>query len=367
MKVAMIFPTRDSEKAISGYSVNLVEALNKNKVDTDEITYTAGSPRTLFRSLSRLKKYDLVHIQHEYNLLGGYGLPFFFVYFYFLLFKKYKVITTMHTALPLKAEFKGSFIKTFLRKLLYFFQNRTINKASDLIFVHANFFVPVLVRDYNVPQKKIIVLPQGIMGGVKITPKNKAKKELNLSGHVYLIIANLHWDKGADIIIKQADKIGKTVLVVSSPIPVNDRKQGRLLEYIDSLQNYVKENNLSEYVRFDIKSINDQMPKWWKYFSAADFVLQAYRGGIGSGIFTHAMAAKKPVISSNIPFFKEISEKYGCIKTARTLQDYPELIHNLTKPINHRKMVRECERYLKENSWLSVTKKYKKIYSSLIK
>ncbi len=366
MRVAMISPSRESEKAISGYSVNLVKALNKNKVETDFVTYQAGSPKTFFKLFSKLKKYDIVHIQHEYNLLGWYGIPFFFVYFYFLLFKRYKVITTMHTALPLKAKFRGGFVKTFLRKILYFFQNRIINKASDLIFVHANFFVPVLVRDYNVPKNKIIVLPQGIIKGIKITPKNKAKKELGLSGHVYLIIANLHWDKGADIIIKQADKIGKTILVVSSPIPVNDRKQRRLLEYINSLQNYVKEHDLSKYVRFDIKPINDQMPKWWKYFSAADFVLQAYRGGIGSGILTHAIAAKKPIISSNIPFFREIEKKYGCIKTAKTPEDYPELIHDSIKPANYKKMVKECERYLKENSWSAVTKKYKKIYQSLM-
>jgi len=307
MKVAMISPSRESEKAISGYSEELVKALNKNKVDTDFVTYEAGSPKSFFKLSSEFKKYDLIHIQHEYNLLGWYGIPYFFVYFYFLLFKQYKVITTMHTALSLKEKFKGNPLKSILRKILYVFQNRIISKGSDLIFVHSNFFVPVLVNDYNVPKKQIVVLPQGIIDNVKLTPKNKAKKELGLKGYVYLIIANLHWDKGADIIIKQADKIGKITLVVSSPKPVNDRKQKRLLNYINSMQKHVKENNNSKYVRFDIAPINDKMPKWWKYFSAADIVLQAYRGGIGSGIFTHAMAAKKPVISSNIPFFREIS------------------------------------------------------------
>jgi len=285
MKAAMIFPNRESEKPISGYSVNLVKALRKNKIDTDELTYTAGSPKTFFKLLPKLKKYDVVHIQHEYNLLGNLGLPFFWVYFYLLFLKKTKVITTMHTALPLNEKFKGNFIKTFLRKTLYVFQNRIINSASDKIFVHSNFFVPVLVNDYNVPKNKLVVLPQGIIEGVKLTPKAKAKKELKISGNVYLIIANLHWDKGADIIIKQADKIGKTILVVSSPIPVSDRRQKRLSDYINSLKKHVEDNNLADYVRFDIAPLTDEMPKWWTYFSAADVVLQSYRGGIGSGIF----------------------------------------------------------------------------------
>ncbi len=358
----MVSPDRQSEKAISGYSEHLVKALKKNKVDVDFVTYKAGSLKSCMKLFKKFKEYDIVHIQHEYNLLGGYGIPFFILYLYLYLQKELKVITTMHTALPLNEPMKGGKIKNFCRKVLYFTQNRFINHTSDLIFVHANFFVPVLVNEYHFPREKIVILPQGIVEGIKITPKEKAKKELSLKGPVYLIIGNLHYDNGADIILRNADKIGKTILVVSSPKSVNDRNQARLAEYLNELQEIVKKNKFEKYVRFDIAKISDKSPKWWKYFSASDFVLQAYRGGIGSGIVTHSIAAKTPIISSDIQFFKEIEKKYGCMKTVMREKDYASTIKECLKPKNYNKMVRGCEKYLKDNSWNAVTKRYKKIY-----
>ncbi|MBI3623780.1 glycosyltransferase [Candidatus Pacearchaeota archaeon] len=365
MKVAMVFPTRESEKAISGYSASLVDNLVENKVDIEKVTYTAGSPKSFFSLFPKLKEFDIVHIQHEYNLCGYYGIPLFLAYFYFLFFKKYKLVTTMHTALPLNEKFKGGILKNFLRKSLYYLANKLINKASDKIFVHSNFFVPVLMRDYAIPRKKIVALPLGIIRGAKITPKNEAKRKLGLKGHVYLIIGNLHYDNGADRPVKKAAEIGKTILVVSSPIAVNTRNAKALKEHLDFLQNYVKEHQLSKYVRFDIKEISDQMPIWWEYFSAADFVLQAYRGGVGSAIFTHAMATKTPVIASNAPFFLEISKSYDCIRIAKTDDEFPKIIKESLKPKNYAKMLRGCEKYFAENNWFEVAKKYKKVYESL--
>jgi len=360
----MVFPSRESEKAISGYSAYLTEALRKNKIDVCNVTYDAGKPKTLFKKIKELKKYDIIHIQHEYNLLGWFGLSFFLLYF-LIESKKSKIITTMHTVLSQKEKFKGSKIKTLLRKMLYLTQNRIINKYSDKIIVHANFFKEILIKEYGVPENKIQVLPQGIIEQKRLIPKNKAKKELNLSGNVYLIIGNFVPDHGADIILKQASKIGKTILIVINPKAINDRNQKRLNAHIKQCVDYVKNNNLSKYIRFDIGPINDERIEWWIYFSAADLILQPYRGGIGSGIFTHAMAAKTPAIGSNIPFFREIAKKYGCIKITEKEQDYSKVIKEAMKSKNYKKMVKECERYLKENSWNEVSRKLKKIYSSL--
>ena len=361
----MVFPSRKSEKAISGYSVNLIGALRKNNINTNEITYDAGKPRSIFKRLRELKRYNLVHIQHEYNLLGWFGLPFFLLFF-LLNDKKCKIITTMHTVLSQKEEFRGSKIKNFLRKMLYWTQNRIIKKYSDKIIVHANFFKDILIREYGFSKDKIEILPQGIIKQKKLILKNKAKKELNLSGNVYLIIGNFVPDHGADIIIRQAKEIGKTILVVINPQAINDRNQKRLKIHVKQCVDYVKNNNLSKYVRFDIGLINDEKPEWWKYFSVADLILQPYKGGIGSGIFAHAMTAKKPVVASNILFFREISKKYGCIKIAEKEEDYPKIIKEAMRPKNYKEMVRECERYAKENSWNAISKRLNKIYNNLL-
>ncbi|MEK6917451.1 MAG: glycosyltransferase [Nanoarchaeota archaeon] len=364
MKIAMVFPTRESEKAISGYSVTLVDSIKQQGEDISNINYTAGSPFNIFKKFKEIKKYDVVHIQHEYNLLGGYGLPFFALYFLFS-FCKCRVITTMHTVLSKKEKFKGSKLKTFFRKFLYFTQNRVINWCSDMVVVHAEFFKDILVKEYNFSPSKIAVLPQGIIENVPSYDKLKTKKELKLSGPVYLFMGSMVPDHGHDIIINQADKIGGTTLVVANPGSVNDRNTDRVRDYIEENKQIVKQKKLEKFVRFDIFDITDKNPLWWKYFAAADLVLLPYRGGIGSGIFAHSIAAKRPIIVSNIKFFNEASRHFKGIAIAKDDEDYPRVIKDSIKPRNLKRMEQECVNYLKENGLSAIARKYKKIYHAL--
>lgn len=364
MRIAMVYPSRESEKGISGYSATLVDNIKNSGVEIESITYTAGSPAILFKKFREFKNYDIIHIQHEYNLLGWYSLPFFLLYF-LLFLSGCKVVTTMHTVLSQKEKFKGSRIKTFLRKVLYLTQNRIINWFSDIIVVHANFFKNILSKEYSVPKEKITIFPQGIIEDIPKYSKQKMKKEFRLSGFVYLFMGSIIPDHGHDIIIKQADKIGRTILVVANPGAINDRNADRVREYINENKKIVKENHFEKFIRFDISDITDKSPLWWKYFAASDLVLLPYRGGIGSGIFAHAIAAEKPVIASNIQYFNEIAKKFKCLKIAGNEKDYPRVIKEAMKPKNYRKMVEECKRYLKENSLSVIALKYKRLYLSL--
>lgn len=274
----------------------------------------------------------------------------------------------MHTVLSQKEKFKGNRIKTILRKILYLIQNRIINWFSDLIIVHAGFLKETLSLEYGVKKDKIIVFPQGIIENAPSYDKKKIKKELKLSGPVYLLVGSMVPDHGHDIIIKQADKIGKTILVVANPGSVNDRNSERTRKYIEENKKIVKNNHFEKFVRFDIsEDMTDKNPLWWKYFSAADLILLPYRVGHGSGIFAHSIAAKRPVIGSNVKFFNEISKNFGCVFIAKNNSDYPNIIKEAIKSKNYKKMVKECERYLKENGLSSIGQKYKKLYLSQIK
>lgn len=364
MKAAMIIPTRESEKAISGYSVTLTDNIRKAGQEIDDFTYEAGNYSTLFKKLKKLKEYDVVHVQHEYNLLGGYGLPFFGLYFYLWL-KNIKTVTTMHTVLSKNEEFKSGPIKTFFRKILYKTQNRVIGRISKKIILHANFFKEILSLEYGVNKDKIIIFPQGIIENVPRYDKNKIKKELKLEGPVYLFMGSMVPDHGHDIIINQAKDVGKTILVVANPGSVNDRNSERTRSYLKQNKEYVEKNKLSKFVRFDISDINDKSPLWWKYFIASDLVLLPYRGGIGSGIFAHSMAAKKPVIASNIQFFKEIAKNSSCTKIASKDSEYTKIIKEAMKPRNYNNMVKGCEDYLKKYGLSVLGKEYKKVYLNL--
>ena len=363
MKIALISPNIESEKALAIISQHLVKNISKLGLNVDLITYTARSPLSFFRKIKEMKKYDILHLHHEYNLLGYYGLPFFFILPLLKLLNK-KIIITIHTVLPKNEKFQGSKIKTLFRKLLYLSQNKMINHFCDLIHVNENFFKEVLVRDYHIKPQKIVVIPQAVIDDVKIPSKLEARKELSLSGDVYLIMGNLTADSGADRIVSQADKIGKTILFVTNPKGANTSNWKKVQDFIKLNQDIVKENNLQKYVRFDLRELPVEL--WWKYFSAADLILQAYRGGVRSGVFSEAMAARRPVIASNISFFKEMAKKYGCLIVVENDKDFPAAIKKAMEPKNYKKMQRECERYVRENGLSQISKRYEELYVSLL-
>ena len=74
------------------------------------------------------------------------------------------------------------------------------------------------------------------------------------------------------------------------------------------------------------------------------------------------MAMKKPVIASNIKYFREISKRYGCLKIVNTNEDFSRVIKQAMNPKNYLKMKKECQRYYNENNLSIIAKKYEGLY-----
>jgi len=363
MNFSIISPTQESEKALSIISDHLVNGIKKEGVSISPLTYEAGSPLSFLKLVKNLNKYEIIHLHHEYGLLGYYGLPFF-VFLPLLKTSGKKIIINMHTILPLYGVFTENKIKNFFRKSLYFLQNKIINYVSDAVIVNENFLKEILLKDYKIEKNKIVVIPQGVIENPPLIDKNSAKKELGLNGNVFLIIGNITSDSGADIILGQSDKIGKTILFVTNPKGVNIRNKKKTEDYVENCKKIVLDNNFGKFVRFDLKEINNKL--WWEYLSAADLIIQSYRGDVRSGVFSDAMAARVPVIASDIPFFREMAKKYGGLKIVQNNKDYPSKIKEALKPTIYKKMKEECERYVKENGLSAVSKQYKKLYEKLL-
>lgn len=366
----MIFADQRTERAIAGYSITYSEAIRKAGVDIDCLTYNRGSFKSFLKLLPRLKNYDVIHIQHEYNLMGGYSLSFLLAYIILALSKeKRKIVTTMHSIVSKNDKLMSkNKIVNFIRKhILYPIQNKIIALVSNRIISHAQFLKDILVKEYGILEDKIVVMQYGILEDVFRIDKVEAKKKLKLKGSVYLIIGNFVPAHGADVVIKQAKGIGPTILIVANPAPVNDGNKKRVVSFLEQVQNYVKENNLGEYVRFDIGNITDSHPNWWIYFNAADLVVLAYRGSVpGSGIFAHAMATRTPVITSDVPFFKEIWKIFKCVGIAEG-DNFARAIKEAMKPKNLEFMRSEADRYAKKFSLSNTGKRYKELYESLLK
>lgn len=350
MKTVMIYPDPKSEKGIANYSINLLKKLP----DVESITYEVGNPWTLFKQLPKILKYEKIHIQHEYNGLKMFGIPWYFLLTILGTIFDKQIFLTMHTVQSQTEKYSESKIRTYLRKALYRSLNRHINGTTKKIIAHAEFFKNILIKEYNIPKEKIKVISHGIMEDIKLKDKEQAKKELGLSGPIYLLIGTMVPDHGISTILEQAGKIGATILVVSNP------EYGRE-NYIDLCKRIVEKNRFENYVRFDFKEIPDKL--WWDYFSAADLILLPYVGGIGSGIFADGIAARKPMVTSNIKYFREIAEKYNCVELSRTDEDFPRVINEMMKPENYERVVRGCQKYFDENNLTVVAEKHKEVYN----
>lgn len=349
----MVYPSASSEKGISKYSIDLINSLRSRNIDVEDITYNQGKPKKIFFKLINLK--GIVHIQHEYNLLGYFGIPFLIIY---LLLQNKKLITTMHTVISQKEDFIGESLKTFFRRIFYKVQNYLIRKSCKKIIVHSDYFKKILVEEYKFGIKQVSVLPHAIKEGIITSNKKESRKELGLYGNIFLMIGTMNPYHDYEAVVNVAEKIGKKVLIVTSASSVNYRDTHKLNSSLDSLKKSIK--GKEEFV--ELREGYIEYDKWWKYFSACDLVLLPYRGGVGCGVFSDCMAMRKPVVSSKVPYFQCIEKKYKCIKTT---DNFPQEIEECMKPENYNKMVKECERYIKDNGLTPISKKYKNIYGGL--
>jgi len=365
IKVAMVSPDIKYEKGIALYSSNIAEIMNNKGVKIDLITYEVRSYTSLLKTITRLKKYDVIHIQHEYNLFGRFAGIFFAPYLILIkLMNKGKIITTMHTVHGKEEQLVPNVLwwSWIKKQIIYPITNKLIGMISIKIITHADFLKNILINDYKIKRNKIKVIPQIVKHDAHVYQKIKSKKELGLSGNVYLMIGHMSKQKGIDTILKLAKEIGKTIVITGHP----KIKNNVYSKDIEEFKKYIEEHNLQEYVTLDLTSINSKERKWDLYFSAADIILMPYKKMTTSGIFSDAMAYGKPVIGSTSLFFQGVQKKYKCLKIAKSDQDYPLLVKEVMKPKIMKNMETEAKRYAKNHSFDSLGERYKLLYESLI-
>ncbi len=362
MKVAMLAPDESYEKGISTYAIKLIEAIKEEGISIESVKYKNRKLFSLLRVIPNLKGYDVIHIHHENRLFGIIDGIWFMPFITLLrIFSRAKIIMTFHTVHTRDEQlfslhpFLNFLKRNFTHPLNYIFANL----FADKFIVMAPFLKEKLSQASPIKKEKIVFIPPGINFNTPKFDKSKSKEELNLKGFVYLIIGTLGQNKGVDLILTQAKKIGKTILIAGN---LGGSKQG----YAEELQDYVKKNGLNKIVRLDLMNEipSKSPPLWWKYFSAADLILLPYRVTTTSGIFIDAMSSERPVVSSNLDYFREISKNYGCIKIAKKVEDYPKVIKEALK--QHKFMEKEARRFKRLNDISLVGMKHKELYKEVI-
>jgi len=171
-----------------------------------------------------------------------------------------------------------------------------------------------------------------------------------------IILGSIVESKGYDRAIAVIEKNPKISLIIVGPLW--DPVEQRTLDYLKK-----KERELSN-LKVEEKFLDEK--GFENYVKKADMILLPYHIITASGIFSQIVNRMKPIITWNLPFFREQEKKYGACTTVNSVKELEEKILE----VYHSRKLKErlkkgAKKLLKECSWENVAKKYIKIYKSL--
>ena len=301
--------------------------------------------------------FDLVNLQHEYNLYGGELGEWILD---FLSEIKIPIVTTFHT-IPFPELFKGKNPKKKIKIL------KNIASESQKIVTMSRTGFLKLNKEYKIPSQKISIIPHG-GPMIERIPIKRAKEKLGFSPSTYILSSYglIGWDKNYEQIIKALPKIisifPKTIfLICGQEHPVLSR------DYYDFLKGLVRKLNLDKNVIFVAHYLT--LKELIQYLQATDIFLHtsAILSLSSSGTLTYAIIAGRSIITTPFVYAKEVLKEKGIfvpLNDSDRLAD--EIIKVLKNPKEKNKKEEEMYRFGQNLLWPKMAKKYIDVFSKVI-
>ncbi|WP_081981706.1 glycosyltransferase family 4 protein [Alistipes sp. ZOR0009] len=311
--VVTSYPPR--ECGIATYSQDLVKSITKKFGDSFSIKICAlesgpsqysyppevklvfdtsdlGRYQQVAQAINRDSRIKIVVIQHEFGFYRLHEEAFTLMVSQI----EKPVVIVFHTVLPHPNE-------ALKAKLI------ALTKACTSIVVMTNRSREVLVQDYDVPLRKIVVIPHGTHL-VAHLDKNMLKRKHGLEGRKVLsTFGLLSSGKNIETTLQALPSIVKAqpevmFLIIGKTHPEVVKSEGEV--YRQRLTEKVKEYGLQDNVRF----INSYLalPELLEYLQLSDIYVFSSNdpNQAVSGTFAYAMSCGCPIISTPIPHAKEV-------------------------------------------------------------
>ena len=348
---------------------------------TDEKNKIIGRHRTFFSTMlnvSSLLNPDVIHIQHHFSLYSSFSLILFSLLSKFLM-KKYRIVITLHELPSISKELQTIGLKRALTPLKIFNGLRVMLLLRglflfDKVIVHTYYAKKLLIYEYHLPYKKVVVLPHGSESPVQIFPPLIAKKRLAIDPRkkVILCFGFIQPYKGYEYLLEAVSKVPKIVrenilILIAGDAHPNNIENG--YKYLKTLQKTVERLGLGNNVRFDTKFIPEkEVPL---YFSSADLVVLSHTESLASGVFHLAVAYGKPIIASDVGEFKEFLKLgIGVLVPPRNVIELRNaIVQMLFKSEAELAYIRSKLKEVSEKyfSWKVIAKKTLLVYDELLK
>lgn len=328
------------DKRIEEY-LNLKETRLKYYIYKQPRLYNIKSIFLIYRLFKEIISFDpdIVHFQ------GG-NIWFSFLLM-FLHIKKYLLITTFHDPKPHRGE------NDLLTRITFFFGTM----YSDRIIVHGKKLKEIMIKEYEIHDEKISVIPIGehMVAPFKKYENHDIKEERNL----ILFFGRIHEYKGLEYLIKAEPFITKHVPDAKIIIAGKGISFKKYEKMIINKQNFIIYNHYISY------------QKGAELFQRASIVVLPYIEASQSGVVVTAYGFKKPVIVTNTGSIPEIVDDNitGLIVPPRNSIALAEAIVKLLKDENLRiRMGENAYKKLKTDmSWDNIADKTIEVYKEAIK
>lgn len=287
---------------------------------------------------------NIVHIQFDYPFFGtihglfpGIYIPLFYPLLY--LIQRYKsrtgsnIITSMHEIVDLK----DCKVKPY-----YWLLNQIVARCSAVVIVFTREAKECLLRQ-RIAEEKIKQMSLGILCEPVFYQKEDAKARLGFdpSDNIATILGFVHENKGHDLLV-EAFKEVKGKLLIAGDTRLEEDKP-----YLEQLKSRVTELGMEDKVVFLGYVSNEELPI---VLSAADVMVLPYRRIRQSAVLNWSFAYHLPTITSGLPYFIELKEKYGCVYIMG--DSLSEDINGLLGDKQLQQELRNrVEEYAKENSY----------------
>lgn len=173
-----------------------------------------------------------------------------------------------------------------------------------------------------------------------------------------VILGTISKSKGYDRAIAVIEKNPKINLLIVGPL-WNPAEQSTL-DFIKE-----KEKTLPN-LKVEIKFLNEQDFK--DYSKKADIILLPYQVETASGIFSQVLSSMKPIITWDLPFFKEYEQKYRVCITVNSVEELEKkILEAAQSKLLQGYLKKGITKVLEECSWKSVAKNHLNLYEGVMK
>ncbi len=362
MKIAML-TTWDEACGIAEYAHALVDALQP-LVEVKVVPIKHGMRGAeYFKSLAEAcNDCDLVHVQHEYIFFGGRD-PWNYYWPHFIKALRKPYIVSIHTWL--KPFTGGPLWKRVLRALRdgvyalcgwkHYLELGQFNHAKKIL-VHTQAHYHAL-QHRGVNTERLELVPQGVPGHIPEGNAEAARKKWSLSGQVVTILGFLIPSKGHLLALEAWKKAppDATLMIIGMPFSQADEVYARAVT--QAAQAFPETVRLTGYL--EEQDLSDLL-------AASDVALMPYTGGTSSYALSRVLAQARPVLASDIDYFKEVFSESKCLVLFAS-GDADDLAARLQillgNEAQQKRLSQAAAQWSAERSWDKIASRILKVYT----